>query len=151
MTTPKEVVKHSGLNKMAAILQTTFSNAFSCMKYFVFWFKFHWSMFNWQEVIIGLGNGLSPNLRQAITLTKGDLVLQCQIASLGLNELKNTDFLVMEITITTSWCTGIYHNRHSGHCYAVYTDITYILGMYSIVYKQSKYVITFRYVNARKM
>ena len=31
--------------KMADISQTTFSNVFSTMKMFEFWFKFHWSLF----------------------------------------------------------------------------------------------------------
>ena len=34
-------------DKMAAILQTTFSNAFSSIKTFEFWIKFHWNMFFW--------------------------------------------------------------------------------------------------------
>ena len=33
------------LGKMAAVLQTLFSDAFSWMKIFVFWLKFHWSLF----------------------------------------------------------------------------------------------------------
>ena len=33
------------LDKMAAISQTTHSNAFSWMKNFVFWCEFHWSLF----------------------------------------------------------------------------------------------------------
>ena len=33
------------LDKMAAILQTIFSDAFSWMKIFVFWLKFHWNLF----------------------------------------------------------------------------------------------------------
>ena len=36
---------HLPLNKMASISQTIFSNAFSWMKSFVFWFKFHWNLF----------------------------------------------------------------------------------------------------------
>ena len=32
------------LDKMAVILQTVFSDAFSWMKSFVFWLKFHWSL-----------------------------------------------------------------------------------------------------------
>ena len=32
---------HWGLNKMAAFLQITFSNTFSCIKTIIFWFKFH--------------------------------------------------------------------------------------------------------------
>ena len=34
-----------GLDKMAAIFQTTFSNSFSCMKIIVLWFRFHWNLF----------------------------------------------------------------------------------------------------------
>ena len=36
---------HKGQDKMAAGLQTTFSNAFFSMKMFEFRLKFHWSMF----------------------------------------------------------------------------------------------------------
>ena len=39
-------------NKMAAILQSTFSNALSCMKIVVFWFKFHWSLFARVQLMI---------------------------------------------------------------------------------------------------
>ena len=36
---------HWGRDKIDAILQTTFWDAFSWMKSFVFWFKIHWSLF----------------------------------------------------------------------------------------------------------
>ena len=36
---------HLPLDKMAAISQTTFWNAFLWMKSFVFWFEFHWNLF----------------------------------------------------------------------------------------------------------
>ena len=36
---------HPPLDKMAAISQTIFSDAFSWIKSFVFWLKFHWSLF----------------------------------------------------------------------------------------------------------
>ena len=39
------VLTHFPLYKMAAISQTTFSDAFSWMKSFVFWLRFHWSLF----------------------------------------------------------------------------------------------------------
>ena len=42
---PSIPLTHLPLDKMAAISQTTFSNAFSWMKSFVFWLKFHWSLF----------------------------------------------------------------------------------------------------------
>ena len=38
------VLTHSGRDKMVAILQPTFSSAFSSMKVFQFGFKFHWSL-----------------------------------------------------------------------------------------------------------
>ena len=37
---------HSGPNKMADILQTTFSNAFSWIRIHIFWFNFHWYFFS---------------------------------------------------------------------------------------------------------
>ena len=36
---------HLPLDKMSAISQTIFSDAFSWIKSFVFWLKFHWSLF----------------------------------------------------------------------------------------------------------
>ena len=39
------VLTHWGRDKMAAIFQTTFSNAFSWMKMFKFRLRFHWSLF----------------------------------------------------------------------------------------------------------
>ena len=47
------------LDKMAHILQTTFSDVFSWMKATVFSVRFHWRLFvrsNWQKVSIILGN-----------------------------------------------------------------------------------------------
>ena len=48
-TSKKFSAKHFGhhlpLDKMAAISQMMFSDAFSWMKSFVFWFKFHWNLF----------------------------------------------------------------------------------------------------------
>ena len=45
------LLTHISLDKMAAISQRIYSNAFSWMKSFVFWFKCHWNLFlraNWQ-------------------------------------------------------------------------------------------------------
>ena len=36
---------HLPLDKMATILRTIFSDAFSWMNFFVFWLKFHWCLF----------------------------------------------------------------------------------------------------------
>ena len=38
-------VTHLGRDKMNAISQTTFSNAFSWIKMFEFWLNFHWSLY----------------------------------------------------------------------------------------------------------
>ena len=76
---------------MAAIFQTTFSNAFSWMKMYAFWLqillKFCSLESNRQNSIIGSDNGLVPNRRQAIILTNNGLGFWRIYASLGLNEL----------------------------------------------------------------
>ena len=43
---------HLSLEKMAVISQTIFSNAFSWIKIFVFWLKFHWRLFLWVQLTI---------------------------------------------------------------------------------------------------
>ena len=63
---------HWGRYKMAAISQTTHSNAFSWMEMLLFLFKFHWSLFLRVQLtisIIGSENGLAPTRRQAIIWT----------------------------------------------------------------------------------
>ena len=45
-------LKHWGLGKMAATLQTTFPNVFSWMKLHEFRLKFHWSLFLWVQLTI---------------------------------------------------------------------------------------------------
>ena len=39
------LLTHLPLDKMATISQTIFLDVFSCMKRFVFWLQFHWSLF----------------------------------------------------------------------------------------------------------
>ena len=39
-----QYLTHWDRDKMAAILQTTFSNTFSWMKIYEFWLRFHWSL-----------------------------------------------------------------------------------------------------------
>ena len=68
---------HLHLDKMAAFSQTIFSDAFSWMKSFVFWLKFHWSLFLRVQLTnpsIGLDNGLAPKRRQAIIWTNAVLI-----------------------------------------------------------------------------
>ena len=42
---PKHDLTQWNMNKIAVILQTTFSNVFSCKKNIALWFKFQWSLF----------------------------------------------------------------------------------------------------------
>ena len=42
---------HWGRDKMAAIFQTAFSNAFSWMKIYKFWLRFHWNFFPRVQII----------------------------------------------------------------------------------------------------
>ena len=64
---------------MAAISQTTFSNAFSWIKSFVFGFKF--------GLEYGLDNSLAPNRRQAIFRTNADPIHWRIYAAPGGDEL----------------------------------------------------------------
>ena len=60
----KVLLTHWGQDKMAAIFQTTFSNAFSSMKMFEFCWRFHWSLFLRVQLTIsqhGSDNGLAPS------------------------------------------------------------------------------------------
>ena len=59
-------------NKMAAVLQKTFSNVFSRIKIFVLRFKFHGSLVPLVQLTRRqhyISNGLAPNRRQTITWT----------------------------------------------------------------------------------
>ena len=80
-----------GRDKMAAIFQTTLSNAFSCMKMLEFRLKFHWSLFlrvqltivhHWFRWWLGADQATSHYLNQWW------LDYWRIYASLGLNELK---------------------------------------------------------------
>ena len=70
-------LSHPSQDQMAAILQTTFSNAFSSMKSFVFQFEFHWSFFP---------KGPIDN-KPALVQVMADPVHQCTYAALEGDEL----------------------------------------------------------------
>ena len=81
---------HLGRDKMNAILQTTFSNAFLEWKLFCFnqnCTETYSQVSNYQYGSVGSDIGLALNRRQAIIWTKGGLVYWCIYASLSLNEL----------------------------------------------------------------
>ena len=63
-------VAHWGRDKMAAVLQTTISNAFSLIEISDFLLHIHINMFLGVQlmiIIINSGSGLTPNRRQPIT------------------------------------------------------------------------------------
>ena len=83
---------HWGPDEMAAILQTIFSKAFSSMKIFVFWLKFHRSLYLRvylidNNLVLVRIIGLAPNRRQVITWTNDGLFYRRIYASLGLIEI----------------------------------------------------------------
>ena len=84
------ILTHWGQDKMAAISQTAFSNAFSWMKMYEFRLKFHWSLFlrveltifqHWFRQWLGAVEATSYYLKQCW------LVYRRTYASLGLSEL----------------------------------------------------------------
>ena len=84
------ILSHWGRDKIVAILQSSFSNAFSWIKMFGFGFKFHWSFYHRVQLTIsrhGLDNGLMTIRCQAIILTNSGLVYWRIYASVGLDEL----------------------------------------------------------------
>ena len=79
----------SPLKKMTDMSQTIFWDAFSWMKNYVFWIKFHWKLFLRVELTItsiGLPHGLAPNRRQANIWTNGDPIHWRIYAALGGDE-----------------------------------------------------------------
>ena len=72
---------------MGAILQTTFSNAFSWTEMFEFRLKFHWSLFpgsNWQFSSVGSVNGLATDVKAIVWTNDGYQVYRRIYASPGL-------------------------------------------------------------------
>ena len=84
------VLTHWGQDKMAAIFQKTFSNAFSWMKMYKFLLKFHWSVFPGVQLAIfhhWFRQWLGANQVTIHYLNQWWLVYWCIYASLCLNEL----------------------------------------------------------------
>ena len=81
---------HWGRDKMAAISQTTFSDAFSWMKMYEFRLRFHWSLFSGIELTISqhwFRWWLGAVQATSHFLNQWWLVYRRIYASLGLNEL----------------------------------------------------------------
>ena len=84
------------LDKMAAISQTIYSDAFPWMKSFQFWLKFHWSLFiytkgpgdySWEQRNVCSDNDLVPNRRQTIIWSSADPIQRRIYAALWGDEL----------------------------------------------------------------
>ena len=106
-----------GWDKMAVISETTYSNAFSQMKKYEFWLKFHWSLLLRVQLTISehwfriSEDYLAPNRQQDIIL-----VYWHKHASLGLNELnpKLPGSFVKELRpgkMATRWLTTFSFER----------------------------------------
>ena len=80
---------HWGQDKMAAILQTTYSYSYIVLKVWCF-DPDYWNLFPRNQVTIFehcLNNGLTPTRRQAFILANDDVIYWCIYASLDLTEL----------------------------------------------------------------
>ena len=78
---------HWDRDKLAAISQTVFWNAFFAVKMFELCFEFYWNMFLIIQLTASIsgGNGLAPNSWQTITWTNDDADQWRIYASPGLN------------------------------------------------------------------
>ena len=80
-------ITYGGWDKMATILQMTYSSAFPWMKTLEFFTGICSLGSNWQYGSIGSDNGLAPNRWQAIIWSNDGMFYWCIHASLGPNEL----------------------------------------------------------------
>ena len=121
---------------MAAISQTIFSDAFSWMKSFIFWFNFHWSLFLSVQLTITQDwsryNGLVH--WQAIIWTNADSV-DCRIyVAVGGDELiKIQDFAISDNSSWMSylWDISCEDNGENWPCYNGNT--LYIMSIRQII------------------
>ena len=102
---------------LSAKLQTISSDAFLWMKSFLFWLKFHRSLFLRVQLTItqhwfGWDNGLAPNRRQAIIWTNAGLIHWRIYAALGGDELR-----IMGLT-PSCWASLLKEMLHDTPCFA---------------------------------
>ena len=90
---------HWGRDKMAAIFQTTFSNAFPRMKIYEFRLKFHWSLFLRIQIIIvqhRFRSWLGTNQATSHYLNQWWLDYRRIYVPLGLNELNKIQYMITD-------------------------------------------------------
>ena len=133
----------SPLDKMAAISQKIFSDAFSWIKSFVFLSNFtkfcSWES-NWQYPGVGLDEGLAPNRRQGIIWTNSDPIHWRICATLGGEELNPYPLHIWEIKIMLFW-------NGRGSLYAT----KWVLNSDSLVYGKPKMTGSFRWSCHRQL
>ena len=122
-----QCLTHWGRDKMAAVSQTMFSNAFSWVQMYEFSLKFHWSLFlrfqltifqHWFRYWLGAVQATSHYLNQWW------LVYWRIYTSLGLNELRTDALMVISALVNTVLCLYIQH----GHgCLLWVWSLIYIL------------------------
>ena len=88
---------------MAAFSQTIFSGIYSWMKSFVFWLRYHWSLF------LRALSTIIQHWHQAIIWTNADLIHWCLYAALGREELISVskDAPITCIKKAVSWAKQI--------------------------------------------
>ena len=93
-------LSHWGRNKISAILQTTFSNTFSCKKIAVVWFKLQWILLpaaQWKtDSMIRLG---AQQTKTHYLITNDDQLYRYKYVALGLNELTRNIIYITYIYI----------------------------------------------------
>ena len=100
------MLTHWGRDKMAAISQTTLSNAFSWMKMLEFRKIFHWSLFIRVQLIISqhwFRWWLGAYQATSHYLNQWWLDYRRIYASLGLNELSNFEAVALNVSIAYHW------------------------------------------------
>ena len=108
-----------GLDKLAAILQTTYSHAFSRMKMYKFRLEFHWCLFLTVQLTIFqhcFRQWLGAVQATSHYMNQWWLDHRCIYATLCLNELKNIinrkikvysmEYTYNEVQCHTCWCCG---------------------------------------------
>ena len=98
---------HWGRDKMDAISQTTFSNAFSWMKMYKFRLTVHWSLF------LGVQTTISHHWLRCHYLKQWCLDKRRIYASLGLNELKKNILQSGPCLIIKTVPKLLWHMQHS--------------------------------------
>ena len=93
-------LSHWGRNKISAILQTTFSNTFSCKKIALVWFKLQWILLpaaHWKtDSMIRLG---AQQAKTHYLITNDDQLYRYKYVALGLNELTRNIIYIIYICI----------------------------------------------------